>query len=443
MSGHLIRRRATGGGGGGGGSNTLTTTVDGQPYVTTGRTTSVGFIPPRPLTGDPLSVLRRKLDVSQALAADSATTVSNWVTQTGWTDTSTPHCAYGGIYNFEAGNAAPTYRQPMWEVPAGTPLVKVWSRRNKGSDFTSSGTVLTLQQLLDQGVPMPDPAIAGTTIQPAGTDGSALIRQGNKLWSFWILRPMDYSNPSEVAGGETGTVPPGYAWVCEQGGVIADMTTTAGAYGPAGWGVNAAGMLDWGSKLSIDDWINGIVPHIISMSIPLTGGPGYPANNWTDNYVLPAVRADVFNFTGNDASTVTAYRVPEGTRFRLPATFDETAITAYLNTAYTYNYGGGVTHSYTPLQAASSLGTGTGPTAAPPLEIGLRMVLRAIRDYGLIITDSSGNYGMAVESTQSVGTPYSAHATDPSQWGNIPFVIQTVFSQFQKVAPVAANAYMT
>lgn len=350
---------------------------------------SVGERQERP-TLSPQAIFQVPLSDTQPLAADQRL-AANLAAIASWRPTTSPVHVYYGTPYWTTSDGGP-YAVPVWVVPEGTPRVKVWSNRNK----------LNLQAVLDGGVPLPDPAlIPKGKIGAAGTDGSCVIISGNKLWEFWIF--------AAAAAGSVAASK-GYAWQCEQGGYIDDLTAySAGFYrggfysGTSGWGVAACGATMLGGRLMAEDYWRGTIDHALVAALPLTGslsGVYPPPAQWPEK-LAPATRNDACNFTGTPDAVALPYRVPEGAWFRLPPGFDTVAWAA-------------AHHSY-----AS--------------EAVVEMVCRALRDYGLMVNDSAGVIGFGCEGSSSFGTPYNPWAkADVPVWGS--FGVDLPWAQLQQIA---------
>lgn len=329
--------------------------------------------------------LRTPLADDQPLADTSADLVGRLVAQTKIGPNTSPvkgrwYTGYPYNMTVDAGD----FSVPRYTMPSGHPLTKVYvARAGWGA----------MQALLDQGVPVPDPTkIPGGTLAPKGSDGSIVIEQGTRLWDFWQFRPRDAATPA------------GYDWQCSAAGYhpaapgwAGWYPTTAGAINPAlgkadgyGWGTAACGITTIGARLMAEDWQRGTINHKLGFALMLTG-PGK---------VNPATRFDANNTTATTGPDADALRIPEGTCFRLPAGFDTASWAKAHHT-----------------QAS---------------ETAVEMACRAIRDYGLVLGDTSGVVQFWAEGAKTFGTPYNPHPTPPP-WGN--FGHDLPWELMQQVAP--------
>lgn len=334
------------------------------------------------------------LTASTPVAATSTSMVSRLTAQYGAVPGGSPlNGWYAAPYQTITNQDA--YSLPIYRAPASQPRVPVWSRRDKGP----------LRAVLDAGVPVPDPTqLPGNRIGAAGTDSSCIIIQGDTAWEFWQFGPA-----------EAGIDPPGYAWKCEQGGVLGDIRSHPGIWSgssffgggsngrPEGydWGVSAAGFSYLGLLLKWEDWAAADILHPIALTLQLTGGAdGEPSR------LLPATRNDSGNLTNSPDTTANPYRIPEAARFRLPAGFDIPGWVA--------------AHA---LPTAGANGT----TAAI-----LGKVLRCLRDFGMIVIDTGGVTAFSAEASSTFGTPYNTLSATAPDWGN--FGQQVPWSSLLQVA---------
>lgn len=324
------------------------------------------------------------------LAATSMDYVARLVFQsTMGPDTSPVALPYGYPYNI--GISTADYSLCIYVMPDDWPRTKVHSIREKTG----------LQEILDAGVPVPDPTdLPDGDIAPLGTDGAIIIIQGDELWELWQFRP----------GG-----PAGYDWACEQGGHMANhrahpgwwagSAVFGGGEGPrvAGydWGVSACGQSYLGGILTAEDYYGEAITHPLPLSLPITG-----AGSSTPSHVLPATRYDQANLTLATDEVADPYRLPEGARFRLPPSFD---IEGWVSAK------------------AQDSPSQTGCTADV-----LRKILVCLRDHGLFIAESAGIVGFSGEHEKVFGTPYHPYAAaERPQWGN--FGLQLPWSSLVQI----------
>jgi hypothetical protein len=202
------------------------------------------------------------------LSPNSAKFVQSWITQVQ---------KYGPWINVEQ------YSVPVYTVPQTQKLVTV-------NLLTSgSGCDNDLKNAFQQ-VPVPDGATPA-----AGTDEHLAIWQPstNTMWEFWA---MDKNNSTHM-------------WECKWGGKMQQVSSNPGFYlAPCtGWGATATSLALTGGLLLIDELKSGVINHALALAVVETE---------KDTFVSPAERGD-----GWSASTTS---IPEGTRFRLPASLNIT-----------------------------------------------------------------------------------------------------------------------
>jgi len=284
----------------------------------------------------------------------------------------------GYTYPYNAGVQTTDYSLCIYRMPDDWPRTPVFTNREKPG----------LQEVLDAGVPIPNPAdLPDGNIAPEGTDGALIILQGDELWEFWQFAP----------GG-----PSGYEWSCEQAGHMtnyhehpgwwAGSATFGGGEGPRvegnDWGVSACGMSYLGGILTGEDYYADAILHPLPLQLPITG-----EGSSTPSHILPATRYDETNFSDAPDEVADAYRLPEGARYRLPQSFD---IEAWVS------------------DRALPEPSDEGSTA----EV-LRKVLVCLRDYGLFVAESAGITAFAGEHEKVYGTPYHPFsAAEVPLWGN-------------------------
>jgi hypothetical protein len=224
------------------------------------------------------------------------------------------------------------YSTPFYVVNSSTPKVPVAIVKN-GSTMT--WTKLHVDSM--KGVPIPAGAMAA-----GGTDGHITVwdTSTNKLYEYWQLK-------KNSAG----------KWQASWGGIIENASNSNGvmpivknaAGGAEYWGATGSGLAAIGGTILVKELKAGRIPHALAMAIP------YAARG----YVSPANRGD-----GGATGT---YAIPEGSRFKLPAS-------TYIDPAW------------------------------PPM---LKMIVTAARDYGIIVRDQAGAVTLFGE--------------DPKQYGSNPF----------------------
>jgi len=334
---------------------------------------------------------------STPLAADTplASTSSNYVSrlaaQAAMGPGTNPGIPYGHPYNHET--SVGNYSLPIYQMPAGWARQPVWHTRTRAGDF---------QEILDRGVPVPNPAhLADGDIAPKGTDGALIIFDPatRELWEFWQWRPSTRG---------------GYTWEAEQGGYIRNIDKHPGWWAGSSWygggdgvrvngydwGVSACGQSYLGSLLTGEDFHGSAITHPLSLGLPITG----PASGGP-THLLPASRYDWLTFGTGSVENV---RLPEGARFRLP---------------HSFNIAGWVSANARP--QADLYGT----TAAV-----LTKLLVCLRDYGVFIGESAGVVQLMGEHEKTYGTQYNPYtAGQKPQWGNLGQAIP--WSSLVQIAP--------
>jgi hypothetical protein len=210
------------------------------------------------------------------------------------------------------------YSTPVYTVPASQPFVSVTMDTTYTalkSDFVS--------------VPLPDNAVPA-----AGTDGHLVVYQPSTdtMWEFWRL--------SKQLDG----------WHARFGGKMTGVTANPGWF-PASVGATATSLPLLGGLMRTSELSAYSIDHALAIAIPQ---PLYKA------FVWPAQRGD-----GNSTASTA---IPEGTRFRLPASLD----VASLN-----------------------------------LKPALRAMVLAVQKYGMIVRDKAGSVAFFAEDPTPTGTnPY-------------------------------------
>jgi hypothetical protein len=174
------------------------------------------------------------------------------------------------------------YSVPIYTVPANQPTVRV--------RLVARTPERSLQRAW-AAVPLPADA------QPAaGTDKHLVVWQpsADRLWEFWRL-----------ARGSAG-------WEAEWGGVMRDVASNRGVYGPRAWpgarrswGGSASSLPIVGGLITLEDLQRGAIDHALAIS-------------------LPQVRAGVFAMPAqrSDGRSVSVLALPEGAHLRLDPTLN-------------------------------------------------------------------------------------------------------------------------
>lgn len=273
-------------------------------------------------------VWRTPLSPTAALHASSATWAANLRSQMSWPS------GTGTMWFGDSSCAHPTY-----VVPDSTPLTPVHIRNASSNGI--SGT--DLENAVSQGVPLP----AGWRPNNCSDDHVAVYQPGTgKYWEFWNMVQSDVN-----FGGS-----PSAQW----GGYMLDAATNVGRFrtisGPNfthtqwwTWGATATSLPLAAGAITREDLQSGTIAHSLNIAV---------GKAMCSFRLYPAQR--------NDCQSTTV-PVPEGARFRLPADVDVDAAVA------AWNPGSGLTAE----QDASARRF-------------LRMLIVAIRDYGMVVTDQTG-----------------------------------------------------
>jgi hypothetical protein len=219
-----------------------------------------------------------------------------------------------------------TYSAPVYTVPAGQPTVHVTL------DNTNDPALRTA---LDQ-VPIP----AGATAA-AGSDHHLVVWQPgtDTMWELWLA--------TVEADG----------WHARWGGKMTEVSRNPGYFSAPhpGWGATATSLPLLGGLMRISELQAGHIDHALAFAIPHT-------KLWT-SWSWPAQRSD------GDVDSAAA--IPEGARFRLPASLDIDAL------------------------------------KLPPVTA---MMAKAVQRYGMVLRDKSGAVSFYAEDPTPLGglDPYPA-----------------------------------
>ena len=211
-------------------------------------------------------------------------------------------------------------------------------------------------------VPVPDVTkIPQGQIWPAGTDRATTIWRPstNEFWEMWRF----YGSPGSYVFGN---------------GAYTNTTNTFGGVWPNNWGASASSIAIDGGIITIQDVIdvlNGLpIQHALKIDLEVIA----------DAVVPPATRHDFhsdtpqFQADGTTPNPAYGYvdAVAECTWLAFPASFDP---------------------------ASAMPGAG-------PLQLA---IATAIRDYGLLVSDGSGNCSLKLEDPRALGSPYSYAKVNP------------------------------
>lgn len=310
--------------------------------------------------------------------------------------------------------------QRIWpNIPADTPTRRVlWiDEGGQPVDPESQMQGFPLQSWIDA-VPVPQLPLEQLRAEGGGDQPVVLYQQStDTVWEFWIL---DQQRIARAADGHNYYTSPGGQryradYTTRFAGRIQNAGASEGVF-PLSTGNSATSLPYVNSLIMVRDTLAGRIEHAITLTLPVTGnrsGAPSPCQS-SDLWVAPATRCDTYSWLADGSDRRSADGVREGTLLRLPATFDPLAYAA----------------------------------GADPRSMFLRMVLTAIRDYGMYVNDSGYSINLIAEGRTAIGfdTPY--HDVRPSQvpawWasdgifhgrGNIVYDIP--WSQLQVVQPHA------
>jgi hypothetical protein len=192
-----------------------------------------------------------------------------------------------------------TFSAPLYVVPADQPMVSVTAAcPGSGRSFTQA-----FLNSIAGGVPVPADAHAA-----AGSDEEIQIYQPstNHYWEFWRFRKNSSGH-----------------WDACWGGEITDVSQSDGIF-PSWLGATATSLPLLGSVVRIQELQSGQIDHAIGLVI----GDDATANLNSD--VVPAHTSDAnrkepgvsWPATHGDGGSSDPNAIPEGTRFRFPASLD-------------------------------------------------------------------------------------------------------------------------
>ena len=255
--------------------------------------------------------------------------------------------------NWEVGAYGPwintsSYSTGVYTVPANQPnVVVILDQINPqlAADFLQ--------------VPLPPDAHPA-----AGTDGHLVVWQPSTqtMWEFWQLHKDDSGN-----------------WHTSYGGKMTSVSSNPGYFQRNG--ATATGLPLVGGLITLQEEVDGVINHALQLAIPHA-----KAGTW----VFPAQRGD------GDATATNA--IPEGTRFRLPASLNIDALKLPRQTA---------------------------------------MMAKAAQRYGMIVNDQSGAVSFRAEDPYLYAQQYGVDPYGYAFEGQSPKQLLTSFpwKQLQVVRP--------
>jgi hypothetical protein len=234
-------------------------------------------------------------------------------------------------------NDTDSFSVPVYTVPAGQALVPV-GVDTRFTGFSSADQAAWNSELGQ--IPVPSNAQASGPLD--GTDDGDTLAKAQGKTVAWSDREIAFYQPASDTLWELyHFVKHNGAWVAMNGGRISNVSQNTG-YDDQPWpsgqlhGVAATRIPLLATLPRISEVHAGVIPHAIAIHIPHATGPF-----GSGPFAAPALATDG-DWTGVDA-------VPEGTRFRLPASVDVSTL--------------------------------------PGLTTWGRMVAKAAQDYGLVVTD--------------------------------------------------------
>lgn len=376
--------------------------------------------------GSPTAFWNQRLADDHAIVSDSNNYPAKLAAQMRYTTTSTPRAGYfDAPYNIAI--QASSFSVPLWVMPAGYPTRSVYVKRaetrrgfgdftsgsptvtnvtdltltngakvwapggwtkdtpsptqmpclNHGATIVSGGGTSTLtlsanaiangtqasifstttptnsflntlqQEYLNVPVPLLADMPGGwafSRIEAGGTDKALAIWQPSTdtMWEFWLFDGRE-----------------DYGYFFNYGGVIHNFSQSDGTI-PNTWGTRASSLWLVGGVIMIQEYLDGLIPHKLTLALPVTA----------PTHIPPATRHDSMALIPSGSF---ADGVAEGAMFRFPAN-------TVINPAW------------------------------PRM---IRMVATAIRDYGLVVTDTGGTAQFWFEDPRSAGTQFSRAAATP------------------------------
>lgn len=329
----------------------------------------------------PTSIFNRPLDARDIPDPDQTrahrlSNQLNYGRQSGYTFQGYAGVGYGQ-FNFPGQIAfnVHTLSHPVWCVRSTDAKSKVGFWTNGAPRVANPDTFANNLPSFFHQVPLPDLSrcipslVADGSPAAAGSDASCFIwnLDTDEGWEFWELRSLATGAPADMVAAL------GTTWTAEYGAYLPSVSQSSGIL-PFNWGSRACSLGQVGGLITCQDLVDvyggGRINHAIAFASQ--------SNDTT--FVAPATRGDG-NTGGNPVATIPngfpgagganpAFHqdgIPEGLRCRFPAGVDLSAAAAY------------------PLALA---------------------VGEAIRDYGMINTDTSGNFTFYMEDPRTIGSPY-------------------------------------
>ena len=175
-----------------------------------------------------------------------------------------------------------SYSVPVYTVGADQPTVPVIL------DTSGPGSANELAAIFKAGVPIPP----GATAAPGSDEHMVVLQPStNTMWEFWLMHKVDG------------------LWHARWGGKMEHVSSNPGYFtDPPDWGATATSIPLLAGLIRFSDLSSGDINHALAFAIPQASAA----------HVLPAQRSD--------GSSHASDAIPEGTRFRIPASVDLDAL---------------------------------------------------------------------------------------------------------------------
>lgn len=340
----------------------------------TGRASSPPFFHPQSVFSRPLDA--RDLPDPDQTRAHRLSNQLNYGRQSGYTFQGYAGVGYGQ-FNFPGQIAFNVHSlsHPVWCVRNSDTKIKIGFWTNGAPRVANPDTFANNLPSFFHQVPFPDLSkcipslVSDGSPAAAGSDASCFIwnQDTDEGYEFWELRSLATGAPSDMVTAL------GTTWVSQYGAYIPSVSKHMGVL-PNNWGSRACSLAQVGGLITCQDLVDvyngGTINHAIAFASQ--------CNDTT--FVAPATRGDG-NLNGNPVGTIPngfpsagsanpAFHqdgIPEGMRCRFPAGTDFSAAASY------------------------------------PLALAIG---KAIERYGMINTDTSGNFTFYMEDPRTISSPY-------------------------------------
>ncbi len=187
-----------------------------------------------------------------------------------------------------------TFSAGLYVVPANETKYTMTNNCGRPTNYLSE---------IPGGVPIPADAEGSP-----GSDGEIIIYQPstNSLWEFWQFKGSPSTGFTSCWGGEM------------------DGVSTSDGVFPNGFGADATSLAELGGNIRVEELQAGVIDHAIGLEIGDTASGNLssgidPANVTDPNSTNPGVSLPA---THGDGGSTNPDAIPEGTRFRLPASLN-------------------------------------------------------------------------------------------------------------------------